>query len=237
MKSYSENITVGSPLKLPIQGSGFNILRSEAGDVLTVEFIKGGTAETNRIENVGKGLKARTSAGFDGIKISTTVSGVVDFIVLDADDDLELWFNTDEVIIGNENAQAIPVKTPAGEPLEVLFAGTVEPVLGVVTVDNTTAEAIPVISNFAATVTNGAAVAASDVEAAIVALDATRRGLRIKNAGANPVAIGGTGITYATAAVILQAGETWNENEAPGAAWFAICDAGLTSTLHIQTLA
>lgn len=68
------------------------------------------------------------------------------------------------------------------------------------------------------------------------AFDSSRR-TSIKNVGANPVAIGGAGLTFANAAVLGQTGETWNESEAAGAAWSAMCDAGLASTLNIQTIA
>lgn len=226
--------------------------------------------------------------------------------------------NTTEIPVSLES---IRINNTAGEAIPVLFGGTVDPVLGVVTIDNTDAEAIPVkqqagavfesqIKNTDATavpvmpkvgavftthidnndaaavpvvqkagtsfaavlgntdaqavpvvqkagavftveqatevdtrpylavaVTDGAQVAATAVSAVLVALAASRRGLRIKNAGANAVAIGGAAVAFATAAVILQAGETWNESEAPGAAWWCVCDAGLASTLNIQTIA
>lgn len=158
------------------------------------------------------------------------------------------------VMVTNSNAEPFPVKTPAGQPLEVLFGGTVAPVLGVVTVDNTDAEAIPVMQKAgtvfsveqvtevdtrpyqAATVTDLAQVAVTDVRGVLIAAGATRRGLRIKNAGASPVAIGGATLAFATAAVLIQPGETWNENEAPGAAWYCVCGAALASTLNIQDI-
>lgn len=253
MKSYSEKITVGSALVLSIPGKTLYIQRSSAGAVLNVEIVKG-QAESSRIARVGKGFKVTPATGFDGIRITTSADSQVDFVVTDGG--IDLAFDEDAQIIGNDDSQAIPVRTPTGEPLEVLFAGTVEPVLGVVTVDNTDGEAIPVQPKtgvsftveqkagtsfnvktyLAAVVADHAPVAVLDVAAMVVDADLARRGLRIKNAGVNPVAIGGAGIDWAIAAVILQPGETWNENEAPGAAWYAVCDTGLTSTLNLQTI-
>ncbi|OHV95924.1 hypothetical protein AKG95_13670 [Janthinobacterium lividum] len=168
--------------------------------------------------------------------------------------------------VSNTPEQAIPV----------LFGGTVAPVLGVVTVDNTNAEAIPVLQKpgevfevhvnnvdgqalpvvqkaghvftveqatevdtrpyLAAVVNDRVPVAVAAAVGVLVTVSATRRGLRIKNAGAAAVAIGGATLAYATAAVLIQPGETWNENEAPGAAWWCVCDAAKASTLNVQEI-
>ncbi len=83
--------------------------------------------------------------------------------------------------VSNTPAQAIPFN----------FTGTVSSVLGVVTVDNTNAEAIPVLQKSGET-------------------------FEVHFNNAAPLA--------------------WNENEAPGAGWWCICDAGLVTTLNIQTI-
>lgn len=158
--------------------------------------------------------------------------------------------------VNNTPAQAIPVN----------FAGTVSPVLGVVTVDNTDGEAIPVVqkagvdfgvrvNNAAAaavytqpgtgavwhcreikpaTVSNMAPVVVGEVAAVLAAAAPLRLGLRIRNVGEFPVAIGGAGLVFENAAFLIQPGETWNEDEAPGATWYAICDVGGTTKLNLQ---
>jgi hypothetical protein len=136
----------------------------------------------------------------------------------------------------------------------VTFTQQVAP-LGSIKVNNLDAEAVPVTKKTGAifmleqanevdtrpyqaqAVANVAPFAVTAAAAVLLAALLARRGIRIKNVGANPVALGGTGIVYANAAVLIQPGETWNENEAPGAAWYVICDAGLTLTLNIQTIA
>lgn len=102
-----------------------------------------------------------------------------------------------------------------------------------VTIDNTIASPVPALLTLADTLNDAAPIAVTDVAAVLLAASATRRGFRVYNAGANPVAIGGAAVTFANAAVILQAGDTWLESDAPGAAWKCICGAGLASTLNV----
>ena len=83
---------------------------------------------------------------------------------------------------------------------------------------------------------NPAPVVVTDTAGVLLAANAARRGVRFRNAGETAVAIGGAGISFAAASVVIQQGETWNENEAPGAAWYCICEAGLTSQINIQAI-
>nr|WP_314606065.1 hypothetical protein [uncultured Janthinobacterium sp.] len=167
------------------------------------------------------------------------------------------------VTVDNTNAEAIPVKQQAGAVFESQIKNTDATAVPVVQkagavfesqIKNTDATAVPVVQKagaiftveqatevdtrdyLAATVENVAPVAVSAVAAVLLAASGTRRGARLKNAGDNAVAIGGANIVFATAAVLIQPGETWNENEAPGAAWYCICDAGLVSKINIQTI-
>jgi len=56
--------------------------------------------------------------------------------------------------------------------------------------------------------------------------DATLKRLRIRNASTNGavVAIGGAAVTLANAAIVLQPGEVWMEDDAAAAAWYAVSD-------------
>ena len=141
---------------------------------------------------------------------------------------------------------SIRVNNTAAQPIPVSFAGTVSPVLGVVTVDNTNAEAIPVLQKpgetFAVsvaqalsvkdvqcpTIVNIAPVSAGLVAVALVS-DATLRRLRVRNGHATAtIAIGGAGITRANAAIVIEPGDIWNETDAAGAAWFVVSDTADT---------
>lgn len=244
MKSYSERITAGQPVYLPIQGKTIFITKSSVGPALTLELVTG-QSESSKLENIGKGLMVTPVGGFDGIKLSSAVNADVDFVITDGG--FSIAFNEDPSVIGNTDANPIPVRVASGERMPVdIGGGTVTVTADNVGVSNTDANPIPVkqvagtsfavLPAQAATVTNVAPVAAADAESVLIAADATRRGLRIKNAGGNPVAIGGAGITWANAAIVIQPGETWNENEAAAAAWQCICDAGQSSTLNIQVV-
>lgn len=170
---------------------------------------------------------------------------------------------------------SIRVNNTADQAIPVNFAGTVEPVLGVVTIDNSDAEAIPTrqkpgevfevhVNNavpMAVSLTEtkinnsdaqavpvvpkvGAVFSVKDVQCstivdiapvsaglAAVALvaDATLRRLRVRNGHATAIiAIGGAGITLASAAIVLEPGDIWNETDAAGAAWFVVSDTAAT---------
>ncbi|BBF85396.1 hypothetical protein DLM_1780 [Aquitalea magnusonii] len=77
----------------------------------------------------------------------------------------------------------------------------------------------------ASSVLNRAIVNVGTVETPLMAQRSDRYGFRVLNSGATNIAIGGPGVTYATAVIVLAAGEVWNEETAPGAAWVAISDA------------
>jgi hypothetical protein len=128
----------------------------------------------------------------------------------------------DNVGINNTDANAIPVAQKAGASFTVEQKAGVE---------------FKVRDYLAAVVTDAEPVQVSDVAKAIIAASGPRRGLRVKNVGAAAVAIGGAGVKFAAAVVSIQPGEVWNENEAPGAAWYCVTDAGLASQINIQTIA
>lgn len=195
-------------------------LLDDIGDAsnITVKLVKNGN---ERLISSGRKKAFKAIMDFDSVVLVSAVDTIVNFFISFDDVDIGIEDGARFTII-NDDTNPVPVRTPAGEPLEVSFAGTVEPVFGQLILPDT--------------VTNSAPVAVAAVAGAVVAASATRRGLRLRNVGDNPVAMGGAGVTYANAVVLIQPGEIWNENEAPGAAWYAICDAGKASTLNIQTV-
>ena len=234
MKSYSEFIPAGQPVKLTIGGRLLYIQRSSGGAVLEITFHNG--AGTNTVSAVGKGFKAGPVGGFDTITFKAAQDSTVEFIVTDGD--VNAQFDDANTIIGNDDGQAIPVRIPAGVRLPVDIGGGVVTVTADnVGINNTAANPVPTKPYMAQVITNGAPVAVAAAASALVAADASRRGLRVKNVGANAVALGGAGITFASAVIVVQPGETWYESEAAGAAWYCTCDAGLASSLNIQTIA
>ena len=168
--------------------------------------------------NVGLFLSAsEVSLGFaDGSAVSVSgqvaiTNGVAQRVPVDIGGGT-VTVTADNVGINNSDAAAIPVRVPAGQTL-------------------------PTKTYMAQTIANGVPVAVGAAAGALVAADVARRGLRVKNVGANAVALGGAGITFGEAVIVVQPGETWYESEAAGAAWYCTCDAGLASSLNIQTIA
>lgn len=150
--------------------------------------------------------------------------------------------------VNNTVAQAIPVS----------FTGTVSPVLGVVTIDNTNEEAIPVLQKpgevFEVHVNNAVPMAVSlpagaqsveekklstivniapvsaGIAAAPLVSDPTLKRLRVRNGHATAIiAIGAVGVTLANAAIQLLPGDVWFEEDAAGAAWYVVSDTAATN--------
>ena len=255
MSYQTITLQAGIPHRLDIECALILIDAVSTADGVDLQTLDRGGAASVVIP--GRKAAFRLTGKFEGVILSAAVVTTVSLFLSKTDVQLGVVDGSavsipNGVRVINSDAQPVPVKTPAGQPLEVSFAGTVAPVLGVIT--NSDAQAIPVKPQIgaiftveqatevdtrpylAAAVANVAPVAVTAVAAALVAASATRRGLRLRNVGANPVALGGAGVTFAGAAVVIQPGETWNENEAPGAAWYVICDAALASTVNVQTI-
>lgn len=86
----------------------------------------------------------------------------------------------------------------------------------------------------AGTITDHATAAVSDVAALVLAADATRLEAVFYNQGADPIALGMLGITWAKRAIVLEVGESWVESRAAAKAWYAIAAATKTATLGMQ---
>ncbi|WP_308921164.1 hypothetical protein [Janthinobacterium sp. J1-1] len=95
---------------------------------------------------------------------------------------------------------------------------------------------VAVVARGASTVTNTPPVAVTEVESALLAADPARRGVRIYNAGPGAIAIGGVCLVYEHAAITIRPGETWNEADAPGAAWRVIYEPGETASIKLQEI-
>jgi len=87
----------------------------------------------------------------------------------------------------------------------------------------------------AATVSDSAPVVVGVAATALVAANSARKGLRFTNAGTVPVYLGGVGVTVASGAIKIEAGQTWLENEAAPAAWYGIAGTAAQS-IKIQEL-
>ena len=239
MKSYSEFLAAGVPLQLQIGGKVLYVQRSEAGQVLKVEFLNGVASQS--VDNVGKGFKAAPVGGFGSIKITAAESGTVDFVVTDGDIDVK--FDDAATVIGNDDSQAVPVRLQAGARMAVDIAGgNVELTATNVQINNNTdAVAIPIRQRaddvFAvrqAQQTKIIDYQPTSVGTAGVLLvkDAALRVVRFRNPHATArIALGGEAVTMANAVIVLEPGDVWSETDAPGAEWHAISDTAGASVL------
>ncbi len=176
--------------------------------------------EAGTVKGVLLGRLLRAGAQFSGYRITGGVANDTLQILIGPDDayarESAQQINIGHVIVDNE----VEVKNDAGNPLAVASDEPARP-RGVTLADDTSA----------------GLVAVNDVGVALVAADATRKSVRFRNTGANSVAlIAAAANSFDNAAVVLQPGDIWNEIEAPGAAWFGKCGAGLASTLAVQTV-
>lgn len=223
MKSFKEYLAAGVPVKLAVGGKLLYVQRSQAGAVLSITFHSG--AATQGVAGVGKGFKAGPVGGFDQITFLAAESGTVEFIVTDGD--VNAQFDDASTIIGNDDGQAVPIRLKAGERLPVdMQGGTVNVNAENVGINNGNASPVPIQYQALATLSNKAAVVVNTGVAQAVLADATLKRAVFRNGSANgaKIGLGGVGVTMATAAIVLQPGETWVETDAAGAAWYAASD-------------
>lgn len=207
MQTYDERIAPGSALKITITGSIFYIKSSSAGEVLTVEFVNG-SAQGAKVQGVGKGFKASPAARFDGVRITTTVETQVEFII--SDGEIDFAFNTDEIIIGNDDSKALPVRVPAGQRLPVSLDADIN--IGVVSVENNLT-----------VIVDSAPVAVGQV-AAIISSDPTLKKLRMKNvSNIAMILVGGPNVELGSP-IMLNPGDTYFEDDAAGATLYAVAN-------------
>lgn len=242
MQIYTENLKAGKPVSLPTAGRVFLIDAVTAGSGVDVTLMVNGAA-AYIMPNRKTAFKCIVP--FDGVQLKAAVDTTVVFFV-----------SMDDVNIGLADGagvnipNGVTITNSAENPVKVAFSGTVAPVLGSVKVTNTAAEAVPVdlkagaavdatlkntdasavpVRNQAlTTIVNIAPVTVAAANTALIS-DGTLKKLRIRNTHATAtVAIGATGVTLATAAILLAPGDVYFEEDAPGAAWFAISDTAGT---------
>jgi hypothetical protein len=133
-----------------------------------------------------------------------------------------LWIKPEEsfdsITVESATAQTVSIMVGAGEAGydQVTVSGSVLAALS-----NTITDAAPVSVGTSATL--------------LIAAATTRRGIRFTNAGTADVYLGSSGITTANGAIKIAAGNTWIEDEAPGAAWYGISGTAAQS-VRMQVL-
>lgn len=202
-------LLAGIPFRLDIPGKLLLIDEVGVAGSVDVEMIESGTAR-EKMTNRKPGF--RIIDRFDGVILTASVNTTV-----------ALFLTMEAVELGTNQLE---ISNSVSNPVNVLFAGTVAPVVGNIT--NNNAAAIPVQTQQLSTIVEKPAVSVGVATIALVS-DATLKRLRIRNnSAAAVVGIGSAAVTMANAAIILQPGDTWIEDDAAGAAWFAISDTAAT---------
>jgi|GEM_PF-5031834 len=201
MQSNAFNIQAGGSATLPCSGT---MVAYESGQ---------STTGNNYIIIRGDGqseMRLKPGQSFTG----TTASGTW---YIHADDSTAAIVG--RVIIGDGEFHDSAINATIAGAVQVTNTVTT-------TVGNTNAQAIPTQMQALATITDEAAVTittANTIQPLIS--DPTQRILRIRNGNATGnLYIGSSTLTIANAAIVLAPGDLWIEQEAAGAAWYAISD-------------
>jgi len=265
MQNIGTTLTPGSATPFQMRGTVLQILSSGNSAGLTVQFLRGSQVEYT-VKGALTGWKLKPAGGFDSITIESATGDTISAIVTGGDVDIQVLEtaaqitntagNPVPVSIGGGNvtvtATNVGINNTSANPVPVSI--TSEPGAPfAVTVGNTSGSPVPVslVSEPGAPVATvdtkamtpatvaPVTVAANATGTALLALDATRRGVRFYNpqTSAGPVAITPDGTTaFANAAVVLYPGDFWNETEAPGAAWYASTPAATGAAVNLQTV-
>lgn len=218
---YRITLQAGIPKRQIMTGKTLVLLDTGVALEIDVSIETTGGYAGEELRGVKRGLKFQAD-GITGAKFTASVDCVIEVVVSMAN----ISINYQENSTVNANILGtVPVSVAL--PLQV--------------VNNLGAPASPMhvvgvtLADAAATaVQDNAAVAVAAVAVAVVAANANRRELRITNIGADPVALGAAGITWAKRCIILNAGDTWLETRAANLAMSAICDAAKTASLTVQ---
>jgi hypothetical protein len=124
-----------------------------------------------------------------------------------------------QLTIANDGTQRVPVD---------LAGGNVNVNAVNVGINNTNAQAVPVKKQALTALVHQPSTAVGVAATALTA-DATLRKVIFRNNHATAtVGLGGAGVTLANAAIVLQPGDSWEETDAAGAAWFGVSDTANT---------
>ncbi|HWH83462.1 MAG TPA: hypothetical protein VNU71_14620 [Burkholderiaceae bacterium] len=211
------NLIAGARTRVEAPGASFVMVST--GAVPDVElWIMRGSQEVEYIRTAPRGFKARMGqAGFTHIELRAAAGTVCEVVISDGVVDFD--FITGTTVQAQLLGLPIPVINDRGSPGNLLYVSGVS-------ISDAPATSAP----------DNAAVACTAVQALILAADATRRQITFTNIGADPVALGATGITWAKRCIILASGDSYVEDRASNLAWYGICDAAKTASVTTKTV-
>lgn len=212
------NLSAGARTRVEAAGSSFVMVSTGTeGDVEL--WIMQGSQELEYIRTAPRGFKARMvkNGGFSHIELRAAGDTVCEVVISDGVVDFD--FITGTTVQAELLGLPIPVSNDRGSPGNLLYVAGVS-------IADAPATSAP----------DGAAVACTAAQALILAADATRRQITFTNIGADPVALGATGITWAKRCIILASGDSYVEDRAANLAWYGICDAAKTASVTTKAV-
>lgn len=215
MAQIPVNLKAGKPVPVAIPGSYFLLMETGSAASLKLTFMDG-ARELEALTTARRGTKARPASGrFTQVTIESAIDTTAEIIISDGAVDVDVFDGSS--VLATIMGLPLPVSLDRGTPANPL---------------NVTA--FSVADSPAQSITDAAPVAVGAALTSLAAADVNRRGLRIYNQGPDPVAIGGAALTWARRAIVLEAGDTWEETKGANLQWRAICDAGKTATVGVQ---
>lgn len=222
MSYYSIPLKAGVPFKQNTSGTLILIDSTGAADGVDVTLTKKNGSDG--VKMPGRKTAFRLVEEYDAVTFTSSVDTTVGVFLSTADVQLGFVSGGAVTVPGG-----VLITNGAGAPVPVNFAGTVAPVVG--TLNNDDAHAVPVRKQALSTLVDMAPVSVGTTATALVS-DATLKRITIRNSHATAtIAIGGAGVTLANGARQLGPGDMWIEEDAAGAAWYAISD---TASVNVQ---
>lgn len=225
MSFYTVKLAANKSIVLTVAGSV--ILVDDLGGAPGIDIMPSyGGRDLPKMPNRKKAFKF--SEPFDAVTLTAPVDCTVALFLSKNDVDLgfadgSLVNVSGEVSITNTAGSRVPVDIGGGN-VSVNAAN--------VGINNTDANAVPVRAAAMTVLSTLAAKVINTGAAQVVSNDATLKSLCLRNTSTGAViALGAADVTLANAAITLQPGEMWIEDQAAGAAWYATSDTnGATLT-------
>lgn len=214
MPQYTAQIKAGVPYPMAIPGRYFSILETGSASFVGMRIMRS-SSEVESVRTARRGMQARVAGGFTIVELRSSIDTTAEVII--SNGEVEVDSTDGASVLATIANTPLPVVNDRGAPANPVH------VIGLTASDapaQSFSEPAEIVVNAALTPILGAS--------------ATRRSVRLHNQGTNPVAIGGAGVTWARRAVVLQPGDTWVDDRAANLAIYAICAAGLSTTVGVQ---
>lgn len=217
MSYYIITLAANKPVNMTVAGTVILIDDLGAAPGLDITPSYGGH-DLPKMPNRKKAFKFMES--FDAVTLSAPVDCTVALFL--SKNDVSLGF-ADGSLVNVSGQVSISNTSAARVPVDVA-GGVVNVTATNVGINNDNTSAVPTKLKTLGTIVNNPAQVV-DTVAALLVSETTFERLHIRNASdTQNIALGGSGVTFANAAVILAPGDSMIEDQAAGAAWYAVAD-------------